>query len=90
VAGRRSLALARSALGSAQLGLSRGCSSILCSLVLVELLVGGLDEFGGSEAVIRVGAHANAYATGWLALIGPQSVLDATKCSLTRRCGIEI
>jgi hypothetical protein len=41
------------------------------------LLVGGFDEFGGGAAVIRVNAHANAYADGWLTLISLQPVFDA-------------
>ena len=52
---------------------------ILGSFTLVELLVSGLNELGGGAIVIRVDAHADSYADGWLGLIGAEPVLDALR-----------
>jgi hypothetical protein len=49
-----SLALARSAFGLNQLAESRKRAPIVSSLVLVELLVGGFDQFDAGAAVIRI------------------------------------
>jgi hypothetical protein len=49
-----SLALARSALGLNQLAGSRKRAPIVSSLALVELLVGGFDQFGAGTAVILI------------------------------------
>jgi len=36
----------------------------------------------GGAAVIRVNAHANAYADGWLTLISSQPVFDARSAAI--------
>jgi hypothetical protein len=50
----RSWVLAQSALGLNQLAGSRKRAPIVSSLALVELLVGGFDQFGAGTAVIRI------------------------------------
>ena len=46
---------------------------------ICRVVVSGLNELGGGAAVIRIDAHADAYADGWHTLIGAQPVLDALR-----------